>query len=136
MVAIYHHAVTIGVLTCDIWLCYVHGRSYKVSVLQSTLVMVTDMSFSDGERKTEVKKYEDIKLTVIVCGLVVLFVSIASMLCVAYWKNKRLPGIIEVAILCFKEYILMRQMEFLKFKRSFVWKKVLLDISEIGYKIC
>ena len=56
MVAIYHHAVTIGVLTCDIWLCYVHGRSYKVSVLQSTLVMVTGMSFSDGERKTEVKK--------------------------------------------------------------------------------
>ena len=123
MVAIYHHAVTIGVLTCDIWLCYVHGRSYKVSVLQSTLVMVTGMSFSDGERKTEVKKYEDIKLTVIVCRLVVLFVSIASMLCVAYWKNKRLPGIIEVAILCFKELYLNETNGIFKIQKKFCLEK-------------
>ena len=123
MVAIYHHGVTIGVLNYDIWLCYVHGRSYKVSVLQSTLVMVTGMSFSDGERKTEVKKYEDIKLTVIVCGLVVLFVSIASMLCVAYWKNERLPGIIEVAILCFKELHLNKANEIFKIQKKFCLEK-------------
>ena len=123
MVAVHHHAVTIGVLNCDIWLCYVYGRSYKVSALQSTLVMVTGISFSDGERKTEVKKYEDIKLTVIVCGLVVLSVSIASMLCVAYWKNKRLPGIIEVAILCFKELYLNETNGIVKIQKKFCLEK-------------
>ena len=94
---IYYHVVATGVLICDILLFYAHSWSFTVyqtkPILQSSLVIVTSIYFSDGERKAEVKKDKDIKSTVIVCGLVILFVSIVSMLCVAYWKKKKLSGI-------------------------------------------
>ena len=65
---------------------------------------VTGNFFSEGERKIKVEKSDDdIKPMVIACGLVVLLALIVSILFVTCTKKKRLSGITEVALGCFKD---------------------------------